>query len=116
MIIRISKNTATTLRTAYITMFIIFCVISAFVLIGKAYSVIELTAFGNNTEAFLFTDKNNISVFGHKIYFPFITVAEEIIGFLTKYSSGIIKFLNSAYSTVEEAVKVGFGYILSSFK
>ena len=97
------------LRTAFVTMFVIFCGVVAVYFMGNVYSAIEQTAFGRDSKAIEFKTNNTVTFFGKDYYFPIYSVIENGIHIVKKYSPGTVKLLGGLVETVEELIKTVIG-------
>lgn len=105
----ISKNSRLVIRSAAVTMFMISCVFTTFLLMGYAYSAIQMTAFGNDTPAFIISDWDEFTVFGTSYHVPVMTSAEKVYNFAYAYSPGIIKLIGFAINGAENLLNSIFG-------
>lgn len=90
------------LRSMLITLFMLTCAVTAVLLMGQAYSAMQRDIFGIEAKAFWFSSKDHVTVFGKEIYFPLISITEQVVGFFQKHSSGMIKLLGYVISTTKE--------------
>lgn len=113
---RISKRNRVTLRTAYVTFFMILCGATAVILMGHIFNVVERNGFGNNMSAFKIVGDKGFIVFGKYIHLPVIAVFENISEFFKEYAPGIIKLLGFGVNGAEELIENGVYKIVSSLK
>ncbi|MBE6798758.1 MAG: hypothetical protein E7525_03135 [Ruminococcaceae bacterium] len=113
---RISKRNRTTLRTMYVTLFMIFCVGFGLIAVGRIFGVVEQNAFGNTASAFQILNDEEFILFGNKIRLPIIAFFGRVSDFVKQYAPGIIKLLGFAINGAEELIEKAFYQIVSSLK
>ena len=103
MRLKLKENHILTIRSAVVTAFILISALLGVVFMGKAYSVIRKTAFGETTAFFDMTETDVYTFFGHEFHFPLIRYTQKIVVLCKYYSSGLIKLLNYAFYVIKES-------------
>ena len=103
MKIKIKERHIITFRSALVTAFILLSAIVAVMLMGKAYSGIRKTAFGETTQFFDMKNSDVYTFFGYEFEFPLIYYTEKIVAFCKLYAPGIIKLLGNIVDVIKES-------------
>ena len=100
---KIRERHIITFRSALVTTFILLSAITAVMLMGKAYSGIRKTAFGETTQFFDMTNLDVYTFFGKEFEFPLIHYTQRIVAFCKLYAPGIIKLLGYIVNVIKES-------------
>lgn len=106
---RTRKNTSLMLRAMSVTLVILFCTAAAFMLMGKAYAVMEKQGFGREVSAFHSEYTDYVTVFGKEYYIPLKTAVDGVKGFVAEHTPSVIKLLGKAVNGTEELIRSLFG-------
>lgn len=101
--LKIKERHILIVRSAAITFFILSSGIIAIVCMGRAYSVIQKTAFGNTAAFFDMRETDVYTFFGYEFHFPLIYYCKKVTHFLELYSPGIIKLLGYILDVIKES-------------
>jgi hypothetical protein len=95
-------------KSAVVTFFILVLVLVALILMGMAYTRMEMIAFGREVNAFEKLGGDRFSFFGITFYFPIELIFSKVKIFITNYTSGILKLLAYILNAVEEGISLIF--------
>ncbi len=101
--LKIKERHILTVRSAAVTFFILSAGVIAIIFMGKAYSAIQKTAFGETTAFFDMRETDVYTFFGYEFHFPLIYYCKKVTHFFELYSPGIIKLLGYTLDAIKES-------------